>query len=606
MADKTKREKQSVQKIISNVLYMLKFAAKFTPSYIFGMVTEGVVWGIIHSCTSVIFVKMLFDSLEVGNFRNTAGVIGLMAAFSLVTYLFHVWYWNIFNPMIRKKLNVRMQEVLFEKARSMDLECYDNPEFYNDFVWATRESDGRVASILENIGKLINRLVATFTIIGVLLTIDFLMVLAILLLSAGASLFRLWRQRIQFNRQQEEVAVNRHRGYISRVFSLPDYAKELRISHVSDLLTDEYDKILTQKKDIIHRYGLKGMQINALEGALHNLFGECGITILLIVRLFTGVIALGDFAAGINSIWKLYWQINSLTEFLIQYPEHSLYVDKFRKFMNYEPKVTGGDKTVPSLQEIQFKNVCFQYAGTEKESLTDVNLTIRRGEKIAIVGYNGAGKSTFIKLLLHLYDATSGEIVWNGTDIRKLNLDEYRKNMVALFQDYQIFAATLAENVLADTYTSDMEHTVIEALQEATFTERLQTMPKGIQTPLTKEFAEDGINLSGGESQKVAIARAFAQAKLRNSDVIVLDEPSSALDPMAEYELNKTILECTEDKTVIFISHRLSTTRMADRIYMFDDGRLIECGSHNELMALNGKYAEMFLMQAEKYTASIA
>ena len=601
MADKTnKKEKQPLKRILGNNLYMLRFAAKYTPSYIFWMIVEGVIWGMIHSFTSVIFVKMLFDRLGMGNgngFGHTAAVIAMMAAFSLATYLFHVWYWSWYNPAIRQKLHLKMQEALFERARSLDLACYDNPTFYNDFVWAINESDGRVVGIMEDIGKLINRLVSTVTITGVLLTIDVTIVVAILLMVVVMSGLRLWRQKIVFRQKQEKMLHERKSSYIKRVFSLPDYSKEIRLSHAADLLTDEFEQSIDRQREIVVRYGKKQLGASTIEYTLHDLLCSAGIKILLVYKLFTGAILLGDFAAGVNAIWKLFWQVNSLMQFLMKFPEHSLYADKFRTFMEYEPKVTGGEKTVPPVEEITFENVSFAYDSAETESLKDVDLTIRKGEKIAIVGYNGAGKSTLIKLLLHLYDPTNGRITLNGTDIREYKMDEYRNKIGAVFQDYQIFAATVAENVVADEYRDEMRETVERALKQSTFGDRLASLKNGIGTQLTREFSDSGVNLSGGEAQKVAIARVFAG----DCELVVMDEPSSALDPMAEYELNQTILSYTSDKTVIFISHRLSTTRMADRIYMFDSGRLIEHGSHDELMQADGKYAEMFRMQAEKY-----
>ena len=226
-----------------------------------------------------------------------------------------------------------------------------------------------------------------------------------------------------------------------------------------------------------------------------------------------------------------------------------------------------------------------------------MNLTIKKGEKVAIVGYNGAGKTTLTKLLMRLYDPTEGEILYNGRNLKEYDIPSLRSRIGAVFQDYKIFAATIAENVLSDTCTEADREIVTDALTKATFNDKLASLEKGLDTHLTKEFFDEGINLSGGESQKVAIARIFA----RPYDLIIMDEPSSALDPAAEYELNHTILEYAKDKTVVFISHRLSTTRIADRILMFADGKLIESGSHDELMALNGKNAEMFLLQAEKY-----
>ena len=233
--------------------------------------------------------------------------------------------------------------------------------------------------------------------------------------------------------------------------------------------------------------------------------------------------------------------------------------------------------------------------------------------KIAIVGYNGAGKSTLIKLLLHLYDVKSGAIKVNGRDIREYNKDSYRELFASVFQDYKIFAAEIQDNVQMGaplraqesmagtghnaTCMEAEENALRRALAESGFAERLNTLPRGIHTPLTRELDEEGINLSGGEAQKIAIARTF----YKYCPVIILDEPSSALDPISEYNLNETMLKAAEHKAVIFISHRLSSTVMADRIYMLEKGRIIECGSHNTLMEQNGKYAEMFRLQSEKY-----
>ena len=202
---------------------------------------------------------------------------------------------------------------------------------------------------------------------------------------------------------------------------------------------------------------------------------------------------------------------------------------------------------------------------------------------------------------MRMYDPTEGEILYNGVNIKDYDPVEYRKKIGTVFQDYKIFATTIAENVMNGDYVEERDKdTVMAALQAADFTEKLNSLKEGIMTHLTREFNEKGTNLSGGESQKVAISRVFA----REYPLVIMDEPSSALDPMAEYNLNQSILHNTEGKTVIFISHRLSTTRIADKIYMFDTGHLIEEGSHEELLELGGKYAEMFRVQSEKYLES--
>jgi len=594
------KERQTLGRIVSNNLYMLRFVARHTPSYFVGMIVEGIVWGIIHACTSVIFVKMLFDRLENGvGFEPTASVVGLMAAFSLVTHVFHVWYWHWYNPMIQRRLHQKMQEELFSHVQALDLACYDNPAFYNDFLWAINESDSRVCRIVEDIGKLVNRCISTLTIAGVLLTIDKATVIIIFSFVAFSAMMTIKQQKETLHIREESMPHERKGAYITRVFSLPDYAKELRLSSADELLVDEYQKVMDNQRSIVIRYGKKLFSLFALNATVRIGACEVGVNLILLYKLMVmQTISLGGFAAAHNAVWKLYWQINNMTTFLMKFPEHSLYAEKFRTFMEYKPQVTGGEADVPVIRDIRFEQVSFTYPGTNQQTLRNVDLQIRRGEKIAIVGYNGAGKSTLVKLLLHLYNPTSGQITLNGTDIRDFKLTQYKRKIGVVFQDYQIFAATVAENVLGDEYHEEQYDTVISALESSGFSERLAALPHGIHTILTREFDENGVNLSGGEAQKIAIARMVAQ----NCELIIMDEPSSALDPVAEYNLNQMILSYAENKTVVFISHRLSTTRMADRIYMFDKGELIEQGTHEALMLQNGKYAEMFRMQAEKYS----
>ena len=226
-----------------------------------------------------------------------------------------------------------------------------------------------------------------------------------------------------------------------------------------------------------------------------------------------------------------------------------------------------------------------------------LDMTIEKGELYGLIGPNGAGKTTLIKLLMRLYDPTEGEILYNGKNIKEYTVSSIRKHMAAVFQDYRIFACSLAENIAAGPYADTMEPDVNRALHDSTLADKLQSLPQGIQTQLTREFDNCGTQLSGGEQQKVAIARAF----YKNADLIILDEPSSALDPIAEYEMYNRMIAACEDCGVIFISHRLSSAVMADRIYLLENGRVAECGTHTELMEKNGRYAEMFKKQAMNY-----
>lgn len=595
MSDKKDDKKIKAGTIIQNNAFLLKLAWKYTPLYVTLCVLEGVLWG-IHHAIGIYYTKILFDM--VGRNEELAKVMRLiifMAVYYCIFWVFHYWYWKIQNKIEQKKLQYRMHSVLFEKARSLDLACYDDPEFYNDFVWSINESNERINKQLNDLGKLINRTVASLLVTTVLVSIHPLLAGMIIFFTVIRIFFQMKKAKIEHARAADFNPLDRKTEYINRMFRLADCAKEIRLSNVSDNLLEEYARTIEEKKDVVRKYAKKKYLLSIMTWITMNLADGAVMIFLLYELLIVGSIALGDFAAGVNAVWQLSWLLRDLMDKLVKSKEHALYVDKLKTFLSYDPKIIGGGATPETFRTLELKNVCFSYG--KEEILSDISFKISRGEKIALVGYNGAGKTTLIKLLMRLYDPVKGEILYNGRNIKDYDVVAYRKHIGTVFQDYKIFAASIAENVLADEYTGDMEEAVISALTKSAFDNKLKSLEKGVYTELTREFYPDGAELSGGEAQKVAIARVFA----RPYDLLIMDEPSSALDPISEYELNKSILESAEDKTVVFISHRLSTTRNADKIYMFEKGRLTEQGSHEELMKRNGNYAYMFKLQAEKY-----
>ncbi|MBQ7910881.1 MAG: ABC transporter ATP-binding protein, partial [Clostridia bacterium] len=317
----------------------------------------------------------------------------------------------------------------------------------------------------------------------------------------------------------------------------------------------------------------------------------------------------GDCIVVLNSIGSVSGYLQGLVTNLVSFHEHALYIQNLRSFLEYEPKIKANPEgVVAGGGEIVVENVKYRYGGAETDTLHGVSLRIAPGEKIALVGQNGSGKSTFVKLLLHLYEPSEGSITMDGVPMNDHTLASWRGVFKPVFQDYSIFALSVAENILTRPMRKDPEgeaadRAVVEnALKQSGAYDRVMKMPHGMDTVLTREFDDKGEVLSGGEAQKIALSRVFAS----DAPVVILDEPTSALDPVAEYQLFENMMQACADRAVVFISHRLSSAVPADRVYLFEEGRVVESGTHRELMERGGHYADMFHKQAESYRATDA
>ena len=332
-----------------------------------------------------------------------------------------------------------------------------------------------------------------------------------------------------------------------------------------------------------------------------------GILLEAIIYVFVCVYALlGTF--GIGSIVKYVGFVETITGCITSYfavfadiKYNTPFVEDYLAYFDIPQKMYQGSLTVEKRDDneyyVEFKDVSFKYPGSDTYALRHVNMKFKVGEKLAVVGMNGSGKTTFIKLMCRLYDPTEGEILLNGVNIKKYDYDEYLAMFSVVFQDFKLFSFTLGENVASGSDYDDDE--VVSALNQSGFGERLTTMPNGIKTSLYKDFDKNGVEVSGGEAQKIALARAL----YKNAPFIILDEPTAALDPMAEYEIYSKFNEIVGDKAAIYISHRLSSCRFCDKIAVFDNGQIVQRGSHDELVAdKSGKYYELWHAQAQYYT----
>lgn len=591
-----KKERVPFKNAVRNNIYMIKIAYNSDKVMVIMRLVMGFFTGLNHGL-SILFISEILNALDKGwNFNHILILIAGMGLYTLAYELFFAWYYKLLNPMHKLDFIRLIHKSFFVKASDIDLSCYDTPEFYNDFIYSMNNCDKSIVNTIDQLADLIRALVASASVFAVIFSVDWLVAVVIFTFSLIDMVIRLIQNGLYYKYDLELNELWRKSWYIERFFSLADYAKEIRLTDIDKRLLIEYEETMRIQRNADAKMRIKVGALNLLATALSFTLISFILIYMAYHLMVTKDVYIGGFSVSITAAWRLKWLLYDIQKKFVQMSKDSLYADKVRKFLESQPKIKDGALELSHFDSLEFKNVSFAYKDNDYV-LENVSFKVNKGERIAFVGYNGAGKTTTTKLIMRLYDVTNGEILINGINIKEYTLKSLRGTMGAVFQDYKVFAATIAENVLGDLYTPDKEETVLNALEDSTFGQRLAGLENGISTELTREFFDDGINLSGGENQKIAIARVFAQG----GELVIMDEPSSALDPIAEYNLNLGIDKNARDKAVVFITHRLSTTRHVNRIYMFEKGKIIETGSHNELIALNGKYAHMFNLQAQKY-----
>lgn len=594
-----------MKKVIKNQWFLWKLCFKVCPGYMIYHLYDGFRYQGIIFLEHVLGIRYVLHCAEFHEpFWKAFAYIGAILLINMIQiipdgYFIHGWTYKA-KPMLYRSL----KEKMYEKAAEIDLSCYDDPKYYNDFVLAVAEAESSIDRFLKMCNMMVQGITVIVTTGAFYIMTDATGILFVLASFVLRFLVSRVLNKLNFDVRLKVNPLERKRNYVSRVFYLNDYAKELRLHpKVGDKLEKEFEETNDEIAKEQKRVGLKRTFLNFTRDYVVGDFIMDGlyITYLVFKATVLKTLAYSDAVVLFNRTSSLRRGFANIADVVPMAQENSLYIDKIRAFLDYKPKMElNVGETVPSNNaELSLKHVSFKYSEDADETLKDITLKVKPGEKIAIVGYNGAGKTTLIKLLMRLYDPTEGTITYHGKDIKDYKPCDYRRRIGVVFQDYQMYGATLLENVLmTDSKAGDYsEEAAKEALERAGFSKRLQTLPHNLDTQVTTEFDKDGINFSGGESQKIAISRAF----YKDADILIMDEPSSALDPIAEYELNKAMESAAKGKTVFYISHRLSTTRDADRIILLEKGRIAEEGTHESLLEMNGKYAEMWRVQAGRY-----
>jgi ATP-binding cassette subfamily B protein len=488
---------------------------------------------------------------------------------------------------------------IMEHAATLDLDQFEDAIFYDKLERARQQTVGRTVLLSQVMGQVQDLITMGFLAAGLAAFNPWLIVLlvvAILPAFIGESYFN--DQTYALTRSQ--TPQRRELDYLRYIGASDETAKEIKMFSLSGFIIDRFkalsDKFYTDNKKIAIKRSIWGTFF-ALLGSL----GYYGAYVFIIASTISGALTIGELTFLAGSFRQLRTLLEGILSRFTTVSQGAIFLSDFFEFFEIEPKIHNTRRPRPFPNPIQhgftFENVGFQYLNSERWANRNLNFTLRPAEKLALVGENGAGKSTLVKLLARLYDPTEGRILLDGHDLKEYNLIELRQHIGIIFQDFLRYQMTFSQNIAAGNIDEKANEELIRASARQSLADELaRRLPAGYHQMLGKRFSE-GVELSGGEWQKVAIARAY----MRDAQLLILDEPTSALDARAEYQVFERFTELTQGKMAVLISHRFSTVRMADRIVVLDQGEIAEVGSHEDLLAKGGRYAELFQLQAMGY-----
>ena len=549
-----------------------------------------------------IFVPMIFirGFQENWGFERYFFVLGLIVVlkFILKTVV------NVTNRELRvqnEAMSIEFPQEISKKIMEMDYDKLEDPEIL--------DLKEKALYPITNYGAVNNLLVSTSTGITSVLTIlgtigiiipfsKILLVVTLVLTFLSIYIDDKFSKYLQ-EFAQGIVPINRKYGYYLGLMWEPTYQKEIRLFDMKNLITKRAEEYIGNVFEEMNKmYATQGniSTIRILIQTLIRFITYSYVAARVISERFGPSIGIGQFTVivGANENFITSFKGAFTAAFDIRM---SLYhLEPFSEFMRLDVEDKEEKELVPGdLEELEFKNVSFTYPNSEREILDNISFKINKGEKISIVGLNNAGKSTIVKLICRFFKPNSGEILWNGINIKEYNKEKYMEKLSCVFQDFALFPLSIKDNIVADK--DFFKEKVYKIIEDVSLLNRINSLPKGIETYLNKEIYDGGTDFSGGEKQKLAISRGI----YRNGELVILDEPTAALDPLAENEIYENFNELTNNKTSIFISHRMSSSKFCDKVLLLDDGKIVDFDSHENLMKGNNLYKDLYLAQAQYF-----
>ena len=573
---------------------------------------------------SIYFSSLILDGLfRLDSFESIFKNVIIMLVIDAVLVLIR-WGLELINWVKKHELTQKINKMLVDKTMDLDFDILEKHETLDMYKKAKdgMTAGGDIRSFIDNLAGLIEKistivyslvlLVPLFvpraaSEVGVLSGLGYFLnqwySFTIMVVVLAVHVFMSYKtnkkaSQLQMEFFEKNVSYNRYFGYWFDLIFNYSIGKYIRLYKMQKLMTKRVQETNDKLEAEGNAWINKSLKISIVP-ILSQCFMQLASYVFVGLKAVFGLISTGKCIMYVSSYTKLVESITGISDNFVSLKMESRYLSFFYDYMEIKNKRYDGtiptEKRDDNVFEIEFRDVSFKYANADTWALRHVNQKITLGTKNAVVGKNGAGKTTFIKLLCRLYEPTEGQILLNGVDIRYYDNEEYARLFAIVFQDFNLFSFPLGENVAGDV-EYDRERAV-KCLESAGFGERLTKMEKGLDTPLYQYDDENGVEISGGEAQKIAIARSL----YKDAPFVIMDEPTSALDPVAEYEIYQRFDQMVEGKTSIYISHRMSSCRFCDNIIVFDEGKIIEQGSHDKLMSNKGLYSELWNAQAQYY-----
>lgn len=604
--EKIKMKKNNDYSTLSIIGYFFKIAFQYRPSYVFLLLFQ-ILLQAIFPFSKIIFPTLIIEELtkvplnQVNLTILTWILVLFLAVEFIIPFLMNLnWMFLLHNENM---LNKYWKKLMGDKMMQMRFYHLENPDVLDQI---SKAQDGLLGygNNLGGFQALINNIISILSnflsVIGIIYIIAQINIWLIFILIAIVGL-RLWNQsqikKLNIQQWEERKRMNRENEYYSSLLTDFKYGKDIRLYACKDLL-------ITKNKEYIedtYQYQIKINQKFKKLTIIDNLFNMVNqlLTYGYVAYYFIqSYISIAQYSLYVTSINTFISSSYSIFNSFLNIRQNTKMMSEFKKFMEIDATYQEGNVKINPNEPIvlEFKDVSFAYPNTTEYVLRHINYRMEGQKKISIVGENGAGKSTFIKLLMRLYDPTEGEILLNGINIKEIPIQDYYALFSVVFQDYQLIGFNLGEQITSsDTFD---EEKVLQILSEVQFNHKMENLQKGLATSMLKYFDDQGIELSGGESQKIAIARAL----FKDGKILILDEPTSALDPLAEYEIYSQFHKMTQGKLTFYISHRLSSCRFCDEIMVLEHGEIVQLGHHDKLILdEKGKYFEMFKAQAKYY-----